>query len=296
MDYVKTFKDDPCQVESVDDLDPAEDHSTLTDEAFCRYRLCGPNPTSIMLCTKEHFDKLQLGENAELLDLLGKRHLFVIDHSAFADLPPSTAADLPKSTYGSRALFKMIKDGNSMFELEVVCIQIIGKKKNSKIVFPKAHDVRWKIAKCIFQSNDGDFHEACAHLACTHLIEEAVLVATHRLLPKDHPVLVLLKPHFEGTAWINDQANSTLINNGGLVDTLVSPNIVQVRDLVAESIRDFTSNDMTFPARIQARQMDGCAQLDYPYRDDGMLLWNAILTWTQGYLMALLPKWSASHE
>ena len=31
--------------------------------------------------------------------------------------------------------------------------------------------------------------------------------------------------------------------------------------------------------------MHECAELNYPYRDDGMLLWDAILKWVKGYLL-----------
>ena len=142
------------------------------------------------------------------------------------------------------------------------------------------------MAKCIFQSNDGVYHEAFAHLAETHLVSEAFMVATYRRLPKDHPLYVLLDKHFEGTAFINDTAVADLVRDGGAVDLLVSPAIGPVREKVAEFVTEKLSNDLTFPARLKARGVDKSQlpDLDFPYRDDGMLLWDAILKWTNEYL------------
>ena len=265
--------------------------TSIRDEVFCAYRLSGPNPTSIKLCTIEDLVKMRLDEK-ELNDmkiLLNKKQLFVVDFSQMADFPAGTKElpfeDVPKQVFGSIALFKLEKD-----HLEAVCITVFGQdKKQSKVFHPSTNpdaDCPWKIAKCIFQSNDAVFHEAFAHLAGTHLVLEAFLVATYRRLRTDHPLYVLLDKHLEGTAFINSVAEQSLVSDGGAVDLLVSQAISNVRVAVVDFLAGVTSRDMTFPARIEARGVDAdqLPGVNFPYRDDGMLLWNAILRWVTGYL------------
>lgn len=42
-----------------------------------------------------------------------------------------------------------------------------------------------------------------SHLGNTHVVLEGPLVAMNRCLPKEHPIYDLMKPHLEGTAFIN---------------------------------------------------------------------------------------------
>lgn len=46
-------------------------------------------------------------------------------------------------------------------------------------------------------------HEVVSHLGNTHIVLEGALVAANRCFPKAHPINALLKPHLEGTAYIN---------------------------------------------------------------------------------------------
>ena len=239
-----------------------------------------------------------------------KNRLFVVDYSSFADLPRGEYPDQldlpPKYTYGSIAIFKSVKnssessvsngnrgdtdDGNQIeveSYLEPVCIQIIGHSKQTTVYYPTSNnskDVRWKIAKCIFQSNDGLHHEAVAHLTCTHLVMEACMVATYRCLPKKHPLFALLVKRFDSTAYMNEYGVNKAVEDDGILSILLSPNMSQVRDLMTKHFEKYISMDLTFPARIKARGMHECIELDYPYRDDG-LLWNAILKWVNDYLL-----------
>ena len=140
-----------------------------------------------------------------MLKLLKDDRLFVVDYSSFANLPAGRSTNLvtspTKFTYGSIAIFKSTEDwnkntgkckdaglgpqvGNS--HLQPVCIQIISHVKKKKVFYPSStnsNDVKWKIAKCIFHSNDGLHLEAIAHLSSTHLVMESVLVGNISLFP-----------------------------------------------------------------------------------------------------------------
>jgi arachidonate 15-lipoxygenase len=84
-------------------------------------------------------------------------------------------------------------------------------------MFTPEDGLKWTIAKAVFNSADGDYHEGVMHLGSTHLVVEPFMVATHRALSPAHPLYTLLVPHFEGTGFINNLADLTLINKGGTV-------------------------------------------------------------------------------
>ena len=78
----------------------------------------------------------------------------------------------------------------------------------------------WRYAKTCAQSSDWTVHEMTVHLTNTRLIQEAIIVASHRCIPFDNVIYQLLQPH-----WFR-----TLSRNAALRETLV-PQIVL--DLVA---------------------------------------------------------------
>ena len=61
------------------------------------------------------------------------------------------------------------------------------------------------------QCSDWFRHEVSVHLANTHLVEEAVIVASNRQLGPGHPVMRLLYPHWQKTLALNAAARNTLV-------------------------------------------------------------------------------------
>ena len=269
-------------VGSTRDLD--ETNSTISDKAFGEYRLSGPNCVVIRLCTAQYgyLERLGFGTNAAMLQLLHDGRLFVVDFTGFALFSPSASyqGSPDKHTYGAAALFKQVVGDR---HLTPVCIQVISHNGSSEVVFPN-NGIKWNIAKAVFQSIDAFYQSPLAHLAGTHFVVEPFLVATYRRLPRCHPLYVLLDKHFEGTAFINNASIDALVFNQSALNLVTSIDVSSNLDLLADFTADILSKDMTFPARIKARQMDQAKSLDYPYRDDGMLLWDAILRWTTKYL------------
>jgi hypothetical protein len=75
----------------------------------------------------------------------------------------------------------------------------------------EATDWPWRYAKMCAQVSDWHTHELGVHLTHTHLIEEAIIVASHRTIPEDHPVFELLYPHWLKTLPLNAAARASLI-------------------------------------------------------------------------------------
>jgi arachidonate 15-lipoxygenase len=95
----------------------------------------------------------------------------------------------------------------------------------------------------------------------------------------------LLRPHFEGTLAINDAAQSSLIAPGGGVDKLLASTIDNSRVLAAVGLQSYGFNQAMLPKQLEKRGVDDIEKLPvYPYRDDALLIWNAIHQWVGDYL------------
>jgi arachidonate 15-lipoxygenase len=116
---------------------------------------------------------------------------------------------------------------------------------------------------------------------------EAFVLATHRQLPPQHPLNVLLMPHFEGTLFINKLALQGLVNDEGTVEKVLSGTLPASLGLSAKGVKGypFSFNDSMVPKTFASRRVDDRTQLpDYPYRDDALLIWDAIYQWVSDYL------------
>ncbi|KAM5237174.1 polyunsaturated fatty acid 5-lipoxygenase isoform 3-T3 [Ctenodactylus gundi] len=118
----------------------------------------------------------------------------------------------------------------------------------SPIFLPSDAKYDWLLAKIWVRSSDFHVHQTITHLLRTHLVSEVFGIAMYRQLPAVHPIFKLLVPHVRFTIAINTKAREQLICEYGLFDKV-------------------------------ARGMDSTADIPcYFYRDDGLLVWEAILT------------------
>jgi arachidonate 15-lipoxygenase len=139
------------------------------------------------------------------------------------------------------------------------------------------------MAKNVVNVADSNYQEMVAHLSHTHLVAEAFVIATHRQLSKNHPLYALLTPHFEGTAFINWAAQEFLIADGNSVDILFAGTIESSRKLAVDALKSFDFNQQMLPEQLKQRGVLS-DRLYFPYRDDGLVLWGAILAWVEDYI------------
>ena len=152
---------------------------------------------------------------------------------------------------------------------------------------PHSQKWSWLMAKTIVQIADGNYHELISHLGRTHLLMEPFAIATERQLAPNHPLNKLLRPHFEGTLFINKSALEGLVNEGGTVDRVLSGELQASLLLTAKGVQGypFSFNESMVPKTFASRGVDNVYQLpDYPYRDDALLIWEAISQWVKSYL------------
>lgn len=279
---------------------PCISHQFWTDRAFVAQRVAGPNPLVLEQCQTlpDHFpvtdDQYQAVMGAaDSLQRAGQEgRLYITDYAVLNLLEPGTFPDAQKYVYAPLALFAVPAAGSG--SLVVVAIQCQQQPGPENPVFtppsdcsPQSEKWAWQMAKTIVQIADGNYHELISHLGRTHLLIEPIVVATYRQLAPNHPLSVLLRPHFEGTLFINNAAISGLINDGGTVDAVMSGTIESSRELSVKAVQGFPYgfNDSMLPATLARRGVDNVGQLpDYPYRDDALLVWDAIHNWVEGYL------------
>lgn len=216
---------------------------------------------------------------------LAEGRLFLLDYAVLAALEDGSWGGLAKYAFQPLALFAVPPGGSSLVPVAIQC----GQDPEAWPIFtpsPVAGDLwGWEMAKLVVQVADGNYHELVAHLACTHLVIEGVAMATHRHLATVHPVWALLVPHFEGTLFINEIAAISLIADNGPIDHIFAGTIQSTQELAAAARLDFDFTGKMLPHDLAARGVGpGSALADFPYRDDGLLVWEAIHGWVRGYI------------
>jgi arachidonate 15-lipoxygenase len=114
---------------------------------------------------------------------------------------------------------------------------------------------------------------------------EPFVVAAHRQLGVNHPLNVLLQPHFEGTLAINHLARLKLISPDGVVDRLLGGKISATLGLSAWAVQGHAFMDLLPMESFRQRGVDDLDTVpNYAYRDDALLHWEAIRQWVATYL------------
>ena len=150
-----------------------------------------------------------------------------------------------------------------------------------------SNHLKWRIAKYFVNVACAIQHESIAHLGDCHLTLDPMVVATNRKLSENHPLMVLLKPHFRFTININNSALHSLIIPGGVVATNVGPKIEDTWELVREAHLAWQFDDNNPDVIFDIR---GVADIpDFPFRDDTQLLWQAVNKWVSAYVNLYYP-------
>lgn len=267
---------------------------TFQDDAeFAALRVAGPNamlieavgdalPANFPL-TDEQYAAVVNGDTLDAA--LTEGRLFKLDYAALGALDPGTWGGLAKYVWQPIALFAVPPGGASLTPVAVQCGQ---DPEEWPIITPSviaAEQWGWEMAKLIVSVADGNYHELVAHLGRTHLVIEGVAMAAHRHLATVHPIWALLVPHFEGTLFINEAAATSLIAADGPIDHIFAGTIQSTQALAVAARLDFDFTAKMLPHDLAVRGVGpGSALADFPYRDDGLLVWEAIHAWAKQYV------------
>lgn len=135
----------------------------------------------------------------------------------------------------------------------------------------------WLLAKMYVQNSGANMHQIISHAMKTHLISEPFVIAAERNLAHVHPLWKLIKRHTRYTLAINTKARNGLINAGGIFDEFISCGGGGHMKLCAQEYSKWNLLHNNLRKNLEAR---GCLDEDalpyYPYRDDGLLVWDAM--------------------
>jgi arachidonate 15-lipoxygenase len=259
------------------------------DDSFAGMRVCGPNPVMIrrltgrdprLPLTDAEFAGVVPGDSLDAA--LAEARLYLADYQILEGIECGNFPREQKYVYAPLALFVVQKATKRLVPVAIQCKQQPGPQNP---VFTPHDGYNWLIAKTIVEIADGCIHETSTHLARTHILMEPFVVSTYRQLAPNHPLGVLLGPHFEGTLAINEQAWKQLIADKGGVDQLLGCSIKASRGLAGTAVMQTRIQESYLPKTLAARGVaDREALPDYPYRDDAALYYDAIQTWVAAYL------------
>lgn len=261
------------------------------DLVFARMRLAGPNPLVIQRIDKpdprfpvtEAQFQAVMGSGDSLARAGAEGRLYLTDYSIFEGITTGSTSGGQKYIEAPLALFAVPAAAASDRRLRAVAIQL--SQKAGAAIFTPGDGTSWLLARLFVQVADGNYHEVISHLGLTHLVLEEFAMATPRQLSVQHPLYLLLTPHYQGTLFINDSAEKSLIAPGGPVDQLLGGEIGASIQLCIQAVSSYRINQAFLPRALAQRGVDDPAKLpDYPYRDDALLLWKDIHTWVGDYL------------
>jgi arachidonate 15-lipoxygenase len=247
------------------------------DDEFGRQRVAGVNPVLIERCN-EIPDRFPVDEktvrgllhDGDTLDAARKEgRLYLLDYAILEGIPTHPGRYL---THPLCLLYV-----NEVGHLVPIAIQLGQTPDAGPIFTPHDPPWLWLTVKTFVQSADASYHEVASHLMRTHMIVEAIAVATHRQLDARHPLHQLLMPHFRGTMAINHAARTSMLAPGGAIDRTMAPGADGSLDLGARVWRDWRFDRFDLRTDLRARGVDDPKLLpEYPYRDDALRVWDVI--------------------
>lgn len=280
----------------------AEADQFLRDDIFGWYRVGGPNPMRITKLTDSvatHFPELTddilkgisgFGSDS-LAAMQSEGRLYFVNYSELEGVPTGDmeGETKPGFVYGARCLLAVPLGAKAEARLTVLPLAIRCGQDTSLPLFTAngthTDALTWQSAKLIVQVSDSLLHEITYHFARTHLLVGLFICATKRALDSEHPLHRLLRCHFYGTAFINWGALIALINTGGMIDGITSPSIDWTKEAAAEAVNgtSFQFNEWFPDVELRNRGvMD--ASLKFPYRDDALEHWEALLEFATAFV------------
>ncbi|KAF3452585.1 hypothetical protein FNV43_RR03018 [Rhamnella rubrinervis] len=294
------------------------------DAEFARQTLAGLNPCSIQLITewplKSQLDPQVYGPSESAIttemieeeikgfmtvdEAIKQKKLFILDYHDLLLPYVSKVRELKGTTlYGSKTVFFLNPDGT----LRPLAIELtrppIGEKPQWKEVYTPCWNATgfwlWRLAKAHVLAHDSGYHQLVSHWLRTHCATEPYIIATNRQLSAMHPIYRLLHPHFRYTMEINALARQALINAGGIIETSFAPGKYSTEFSSVAYDKQWRFDLQALPADLISRGMavedpsvpHGLKLIieDYPFANDGLVLWDAIKQWVTDYVNHYYP-------
>ena len=287
----------------------------FSDRRFAEQQFTGTNPATIARASPtwigEFSKAAKSGGYSKWVVALAKADpasLFVQDGSYFrkaagvsdpeAVLHNGLANTQPNYAVGAVSLFQLHEDGK--LHPVAICIDHRGSMEKSVTIFntrmtptdstsSEKEDWPWRYAKTCAQVTDWVRHELTVHLTLSHLVEEAIIVATNRTIPMDHAVYRLLSPHWYKTLSLNAAARASLVPQ--VIVDIIGMTSDQCFSFCRDAfdtydfVGSYVPNDLKrrgFPS--SAKEFDHARYKNYPYAKNILALWTTLRTYVKSML------------
>ncbi|KAJ6961335.1 hypothetical protein NC652_000294 [Populus alba x Populus x berolinensis] len=279
------------------------------DEEFARQTLSGLNPCTIKMVTEwplrskldpEIYGPQESAITTEMVEqeikgfmtcgeAVKAQKLFILDyHDLFLPFVSKIRELKGTTLYGSRTLFFLTHEGTLRpLAIELTRPPMDGKPQWKQVFRPAWHSTGvwlWRLAKA----------HVLAHELRTHCCTEPYIIAAHRQLSEMHPIYRLLHPHFRYTMEINALARQYLINAKGIIETSFFPGKYSMELSSVVYDQEWRFDYEALPKDLINRAMavedpsapHGLKLMveDYPYANDGLVLWDIIKEWVSDYV------------
>ncbi|KAJ7961638.1 Lipoxygenase [Quillaja saponaria] len=294
------------------------------DEEFARQTLAGVNPCCLQLVTEwplkskldpEIYGPAESAISKELIEkeikgyctldqAIQQKKLFLLDYHDLLLPYVEKVRELKGTTlYGSRTLFFLTDSGSLRpLAIELTRPPMDGKEQWREVFAPTWYSTGiwlWRLAKAHVLAHDSGYHQLITHWLRTHCATEPYVIATNRQLSVLHPIYKLLDPHFRFTLEINAFARQSLINANGIIESTFSPGkySFELSSIAYDKLWQFDlealPNDLINRGMaVEDPNAPHGLKLtieDYPYANDGLLIWDAIKTWITDYVNHYYP-------
>ncbi|XP_051142255.1 linoleate 13S-lipoxygenase 3-1, chloroplastic-like [Andrographis paniculata] len=295
----------------------------LPDDEFGRRVLAGHNPVNIeklkifppvskldssiygpqeSALKEEHITSFLEGMSVE--QAMDADKLFVLNyHDIYLPFLDRMNAIEGRKTYATRTIFFL----TSLGTLKPIAIELSlpvtdDKVSGKRILTPPTDgttDWLWELGKGHVYTNDAAIQGMVNHWMRIHACMEVFVIATHRNLSVMHPIFKLLHPHTRYFLKSNGATRDGLINANGIFETNNAPGqyCMQLGSSAYQDWRfdleglpeDLITRGMAVPDSTQPHGLKLSIE-DYPYAQDGLLIWSAIENLVTKYVNYYYPE------
>ena len=143
----------------------------------------------------------------------------------------------------------------------------------------------WQLAKSYISSADVQVHVIISLLLNTIVALEPFAISLHESLSSLHPIWKLLFPYLRYKCSEGTMMRQAFFGESGFLDNLFPLGEEGAVELLKEAVEGWSLEDMAFPMSLAMRGLDGTDKLpEYPYRDDGLLIWCTISDFVVSYV------------
>ena len=266
------------------------------DQIFGLQRVIGVNPVVLRAVSKQQPlpEKMQEAEvrrifdqqvdGINFLEAVKQKRVYVLDYAVLDVLQKNPGQiDGGQKQHVTTPIVVLFQQADGI--LQPIAIQLDQETGSNNPLYTPNDGNLWLAAKTFAQIADGNHHILYTHASRIHYFMEAVIVASRRQLYKSHPLYVLLKPHLQYTLIVNHQHTFLKDCKGrpGRFGELFAGDYDATTLCMANGLTSFNFKESAFPNDIASREVDN-PDLFYPFRDDGLLLWEAIQNFAKDYI------------